>query len=157
MSYFGTLDHICLPWTPLKEQGIDNWGRQNFEYIWFPWENPIFHITFQTYKFWYSRHWHCTPVQFSCSVLSNSLRPHEPQHARPPCPSPTPGVHPNPCPLCRWCHPVISSSVDSSSHLQSFPASESSQMNQFSSLCGQILEFQLQHQSLQWTPRTDLL
>ena len=50
-------------------------------------------------------------VQFSRSVVSNSLRPHEPQHTRPPCPSPTPGVHPNPCPLSRWCHPAISSSV----------------------------------------------
>ena len=50
-------------------------------------------------------------VQFSCSVVSDSLQPHEPQHARPPCPSPTPGVHPNPCPLSRWCHPTISSSV----------------------------------------------
>ena len=50
-------------------------------------------------------------VQFSCSVVSNSLRPHEPQHTRPPCPSPTPGVYPNSCPLSRWCHPTISSSV----------------------------------------------
>ena len=50
-------------------------------------------------------------VQFSRSVVSNSLRPHEPQHARPPCPSPTPGVHTNPCPLSWWCHPAISSSV----------------------------------------------
>jgi len=45
-------------------------------------------------------------VQFSCSVTSNSLQPHEPEHARPPCPSPTPKVHPNPCPLSRWCHPA---------------------------------------------------
>ena len=50
--------------------------------------------------------------QFSHSVVSNSLRPHEPQHARPPCPSPTPRVRPNPCPLSQWCHPTISSSVD---------------------------------------------
>ena len=50
-------------------------------------------------------------VQFSHSVASNSLWPHEPQHTRPPCPSPTPGVHPNPCPLSQWCHPAISSSV----------------------------------------------
>ena len=48
-------------------------------------------------------------VQFSRSVMSDFLRPHEPQHARPPCPSPTPGVQPNPCPSNRWCHPAISS------------------------------------------------
>ena len=50
-------------------------------------------------------------VQFSYSVVSDSLWPHELQHTRPPCPSPTPRVHPNPCPLSRWCHPTISSSV----------------------------------------------
>ena len=66
---------------------------------------------------------HCS-VQFRRSVVSDSLRPHEPQHARPPCPSPTPRVHPNPCPLSRWCHPTISSSVvPFSSCPQSFPAS----------------------------------
>ena len=48
-------------------------------------------------------------VQFSCSVMSNSLRPNEPQHSRPPCPSPTPEVHLNPCPSSQWCHPTISS------------------------------------------------
>ena len=70
-------------------------------------------------------------VQFSHSVTSDSLWPHEPQHARPPCPSPTPGVHPNPCPLNQWCHPTISSSViHFSSCLQSFPASGSFQMSQ---------------------------
>ena len=52
-----------------------------------------------------------TSVQFSRSVMSDSLQPHEPQQGRPPCPSPTPEVHPNPCPLCRWCHPAISPSV----------------------------------------------
>ena len=50
-------------------------------------------------------------VQFSRSVVSNFLRPHESQHTRRPCPSPTPGVHPNPCPSSRWCHPAISSSI----------------------------------------------
>ena len=50
-------------------------------------------------------------VQFSCSVVSNSLRPHELQHARPPCPSPSPGVHSNSCPSSQWCHLDISSSV----------------------------------------------
>ena len=70
-------------------------------------------------------------VQFSRSVVSNSLRPHELQHARPPCPSPIPGIHTNSCPLSRWCHPTISTSVvPFSSHLQSFPASGSFQMSQ---------------------------
>ena len=70
-------------------------------------------------------------VQFSCSVVSASLWPHEPQHAKPPCPSPTPGVHSNPCPLRWWCHPTISSSiVPFSSCPQSFPASGSFQMSQ---------------------------
>ena len=65
-------------------------------------------------------------VQFSRSVVSDSLWPHGLQHARPPCPSPTPGVYSNSCPLSRWCHPTISSSVvPFSSHLQSFPASGS--------------------------------
>ena len=69
-------------------------------------------------------------VQFSRSVMSDSLRPHESQHARTPCPSPSPGVHWNSCPSSRWCHPAISSSVvPFSSCLQSFPASESFQMN----------------------------
>ena len=63
--------------------------------------------------------------------MSDSLRPHEPQHARPPCPSPTPRVHPNTCPLSGWCHPTISSSViPFSSCPQSFPASGSFPMNQ---------------------------
>ena len=70
-------------------------------------------------------------VQFSHSVMSDCLWPHEPQHARPPCPSPTPRVHWNPCPLSRWCHSTISSSVVTfSSCPQSFPASGSFQMSQ---------------------------
>ena len=63
-------------------------------------------------------------VQFRCSVVSDSLQPHESQHARPPCPSPTPGVHSNSHPSSRWCHPAISSSVvPFSSCPQSLPAS----------------------------------
>ena len=70
-------------------------------------------------------------VQFSCSVMSNSLRPHESQHTRPPCPSPTPGVHSDSRPLSQWCHPAISSSViPFSSCPQSLPASESFPMSQ---------------------------
>ena len=70
-------------------------------------------------------------LQFSHSVVSNSLRPHEAQHARPPRPSPTPGVYSDSCPLSRWCHPTISSSViPFSSCPQSFPASGSFPMSQ---------------------------
>ena len=77
-------------------------------------------------------------VQFSHSVVSNSLWPHEPKHARPPCP--TPGVYPNSCPLSWWCHPTISYSViPFSSCLQSFPASGSFPMSQFFSLGGQSI------------------
>ena len=71
-------------------------------------------------------------VQFSRSVVSDSLRSHEPQHTKPPHPSPTPRVHPNPCPLSQWCHPAISSSViPFSSCLQSFPSSGSFPVCQF--------------------------
>ena len=77
-------------------------------------------------------------VQYSRSVVSNSLPPHGLQHARPPCTSPTPGVHSNSCPLHWWCHPTISSSViPFSSCLQSFPAPGSFQMSQFFTSGGQ--------------------
>ena len=76
-------------------------------------------------------------VQFSCSVVSESLQPHGLQHARPPCPSPTPRVYWNACSLSRWCHPTISSSfIPLSSCLQSFPASGSFPVSQFFSSGG---------------------
>ena len=79
-------------------------------------------------------------VQFSRSVTSDSLRSHKPQHARPPCPSPTPGVYSNSCALSWWCNPTISSSVvPFSSCLQSFPESGSSQMSQLFASGSQII------------------
>ena len=79
-------------------------------------------------------------IQFSHSVMSNSLRPHGLQHARLPCPSPTPGARSNSCPLSQWCHWTISSSVvPFSSCLQSFPASGSFPMSQFFASCGQSI------------------
>ena len=86
----------------------------------------------------------CVPckgsVQFSRSVVSDSLRPHESQHARPPCPSPTPGVYSNSCPSSRWCHPAISSSVvPFSSCPQSLPASGSFPMSQLFTSGGQSI------------------
>ena len=79
-------------------------------------------------------------VQFSCSVMSNSLRPHGLQHSRLPCSSPTPRVYSNSCPLSQWCHPAISSSVvPFSSCLQSFPTSRSFPVNQFFASGGQSI------------------
>ena len=79
-------------------------------------------------------------VKFSSSVVPNSLQPHESQHARPPCPSPTPGVYPNPYPSSRWCHPAISSSVvPFSSYPQSFPALGSFPMSQLFTWGGQTI------------------
>ena len=83
--------------------------------------------------------WLFTSVQFSSSVTSNSAT-HELQHARPPCPSPTPGVYTNSCPLSWWCHPTISSPIiPFSSHIQSFPTSGSFRMSQFSTSGGQSI------------------
>ena len=94
--------------------------------------------------------------QFSRSVVFDFLRPHELQHARLPCPSPTPGVYPNSRPLSRWCHLTILSSpsppaLNLSQHQGLFKWVSSLQQ------VAKLLEFQLQHQSYQWTPRADLL
>ena len=94
-------------------------------------------------------------VQFSHSVVSDSLWPHGLQHARPPCPSPTPGVYPNSYLLSRWCHPTISSSVVPFSCRLSFPASGLFKWVSSSHHVAKVLEFKLQHQSFQWIFRTD--
>ena len=85
-------------------------------------------------------HHYVLSVQFSFVAQSNSLWPHESQHARPPCPSPTPGVYSNSCPSSRWCHPAISSSViPFSSCPQSLPASGSFPMSQLFAWGGQTI------------------
>ena len=97
-------------------------------------------------------------LQFSCLVMPDSLRPHEPQHARPPCPSPTPRVYPNSYPLSRWCHPTISSSViPFSSCPQSFPALGSFPMSQLFAPGSQSIEVSasisvLQMKTQDWSP-----
>ena len=98
---------------------MEHWSNLLFQYAHGNREiQPGFHIPLHS-------------VQFSRSVMFESLQPHEPQHARPPCLSPTPGVQPNPCPLSWWCQPTISSSViPFSSCPQSFPASWSFPMSQ---------------------------
>ena len=96
-------------------------------------------------------------VQFSHSVKSDSLWPHGLQHARLPCPSPTPRAFPNPYPSSQGCHPTISSSVDPSP--PTFNLIQHQSLFQWVSSSNQVdkvLEFQLQHQSFQWIFRTDL-
>ena len=108
---------------------------------------------------WESVQWHNHTHQFSSVTHSClTLWPNGMEHNRSPCPSPTPRVYWNSCPLSQWCHPTISSSVfPFSSCLQSFPASGSFQMSQFFTSGGPVLEFQPQHQSFQWIFRTDFL
>ena len=99
-----------------------------------PWSNEVVLIV----PYFRDEETQFSSVQFSRSVVSDPLRPYGLQHARPPCPSPTPGVHPNSCPLSWWCHPTISSSaVPFSSCPQSFPASGSFQMSQLFAWGGQ--------------------
>ena len=106
---------------------ILNWMKSHWWFVFvYIYANPCFH-TFSS-------------VQFICSIVSDSLWPHEPQHARPLCPSPTPGVYPNSCPLSWWCHATISSSViPFSSCPQSLPASGSFPMSQLFTSGGQSI------------------
>ena len=130
-------------WFPLGLTGLTPALASRFFTIWVTREPPL---------------WIFNSVQFSCSVVSDSLRPHESQHARPPCPSPTPGVHSDSGPSSQWCHPAISSSVvPFSSCPQSLPASGSFPMSQLFTWGGQSIGVLLSHQSFPWTPRTDLL
>ena len=93
------------------------------------------------------QNWWFSSAQFSRSIVSDCLQPHEPQHVRPPCPSPIPGVHSDSCPLSRWCHPTISSSVvPFSSCPQSFPISGSFPMSQLFASGGQSIGVSAQHQ-----------
>ena len=114
------------------------------------WKQPIqtTHVSLLNFK----------SVQFSHSVLSDSLQCHGLQHGRPPCPSPPPGIYSNSCPLSWWCHPTTSSSVVTSP--LAFNLSQHQGLFQWVSSSHQVakvLEFQLQHQSFQWIFRTDFL
>ena len=113
--------------------------------IYLPWNDGIgchdlrFFFKF-SFKPAFSSFTFISSVQFSHSVISDSVRPHELQHTRPPCPSPTPRVHPNPCPMSWWCHSTILSSViPFSSCPQTFPASGSFLMSQFFASNGQSI------------------
>ena len=113
-----SLDYLCNQFIP--EMYTSTWSRS-------------LHMTHQTSDFRNKFH---DSVQIRSDTQSClTLQPHEPQHTRPPCPLPTPGVHPNPCPLSWWCHPTIPSSVvPFFSCLQSFPALGSFPMSQFFTL-----------------------
>ena len=109
-------------------------GSQRVGHDWATELNWLFHCVMEYHLFIQPD----SSVQFSRWVMFDSLQPHGLQHARPPCPSPTPRVHSNSCPLSRWCHPTISPSViPFSSRLQCFPASGSFQMSQFFASGGQ--------------------
>ena len=107
-SVHGIFRATILEWVAISYSRGSSWPRdwthiscvscigRRILYLWATWEAPSLSIS---------------SVQFSRPVMSDSLRPQESQHARPPCPSPTPRVYPNPCPLSQWCHPAISSSV----------------------------------------------
>ena len=126
-SVHGILQVRILEWLAIPSSRQSSWSRNQTC------------ISYISCIGWWVLH-HFSSVQFSHSVLSDSLWPHEPQHTTPPCPSPTPGVHPNSCPLCQWCHPTISSSViPFSSCPQSFPVSWSFQMGQLSASGGQSI------------------
>ena len=109
---------------PFPSSGESSWRNS-----WLSGKYPPANCSHEQSHFWEQLKYYS--VQFSHSVMSNSLWPNESQHTRPPCPSPTPGVYSNPCPSSQWCHPAISSSViPFSSCPQSLPASGS-----FTPLC----------------------
>ena len=133
--------------------------KANLIILLFNYSAVLRHFPFDYYQYYmndisiYIMHIWFSSVQ---SLSHVCFQPHGLQHARPPSPSPTPRVYSNSCPLSWWCHPTISSSdVPFSYHLQSFPASGSLQMSQLFAIGANVLEFQHQHQSFQWTFRTD--
>ena len=129
-GYWGSEAFLFCLRTQASNSGFQ-WGAWKPQVFAF----PLWLISLETVPF---RIW--VSVQFSCTVVSDCLRPHRLQHARPPCPSPTPRVDSNSCPLSQWCHPTISDSViPFSSHLQSFPASGSFPVSQLFASGGQTI------------------
>ena len=118
--------------------------------------NPMY--TLMTVRGLRDKHVYYNSVRFSRPVVSNSLRPHELQHARPPCPSPTPRVDSDSCPSSRWCHPDISS-CHPLLLLPLIPPSIKVFSKELSLRMRwpKYWSFSFSHQSFQWTPRTDLL
>ena len=132
MTYFYILNPLTPKWLPLPPI----WSKLLSFYIVLTPLNP-FSVVIRV-------------AQFSCSVVSDTLRPYGLKHARPPCLSPTPGAYWNSCPLSQWCHPTVLSSVVPFSCLQSFPASGSFLLGWLLPQVAKVLDLQLQHQSFQW-------
>ena len=154
-SVFLSHYHISLSLS-VHAQGISRWDNEKWFFINFSSEETL-RMKFMSLKgLFYPEVLQFSSVQFSRSVMSDSLRPYELQHARPPCPSPTPGVYSNSCLSSQWYHPVISSSV-----IPSPPAPNPSQhqgLFQWVNSSHEVAKvLELQHQSFQWTPRIDLL
>ena len=132
------LKFLCVATKTRHSQIIFFFFKKSSQFIGHQWQMSQYsHKLDQTD---YLRNFSCSSVQFSHSVVSDSLRLHESQHTRPPCPSQIPRVYSNPCLLSQWCHPVISSSaVPFSSCPQSLPASGSFQMSQLFTWGGQSI------------------
>ena len=120
-------------------KSVEKCNRKKYAKLFIAWCSTVLFIAMALYtQEAYLLHSSFSSVQFSCSVMSNSLWPHESQHARPPCPSQTPGVHSDSRPLSQWSHPAISSSgIPFSSCPQSLPASETFPMSQLFAWGGQ--------------------
>ena len=136
-----------IPWTE-KPGGLQSMGSQRVGHSW---------VTKQKQQGNFNTDFMFTSVQFSHSVVSDSLWSHGLPHTGLPCPSPTPGACSNSCLSSWWCHPTISSSSPSPPALNLSQHQGLFQWVSSSHQVAKILEFQLQHQYLQWTPRTDLL
>ena len=138
------VDSLLLSHPSFKEQVLKEWVQSYKGPSLFLSSNKLFQWHSHSLKRCLKKQVHISWVRKFSSVqsltqLCPTLQPHELQHARPPCPSPTPGVHPNSCPLCWWCHPAISSSVVPFSCPQSFPASGSFPMSQLFASGGQSI------------------
>ena len=133
MFWWQTSSVLQMAYYSLYPQMVDSWDRKQLYLSSYKDTNTVYTMTLISWPQFSS-------VQFSRSVVFNSLWPREPQHGRPPCPSPTPRVHPNPCQSSWWCHPTISSSVvPFSSCPQSFPVSGSFPMSQLFASGGQSI------------------
>ena len=148
-SVHGILQARILEWVAIRSSRGSSWPR---DWTHISWVSCIVGKLFTHWATWEAS------VQFSRSVVSDSLRPHGLQHARLLCRSPTPGAYSNLCPLSHWCHPTISSSVVPLSSCLQFSQHEGLfQWVGSSHQVAKVLTFQFQHQYFQWIFRTDFL